>query len=81
MYIGVHVKYLLFLSDFDETRIFSTYFRSIPKYQISWEIRPEGAELFHSDGQTDRQSLFATLRTRLTRRVELINLLAPEFYI
>jgi hypothetical protein len=34
MYIGLHVKYTLFLSDFDETWIILTDFRKIPKYQI-----------------------------------------------
>jgi hypothetical protein len=29
MYIGLHVQYPLFLSDFNETRIFSTVFRKI----------------------------------------------------
>ena len=31
MYIGVHVKYPLLLSDFNQTGIFSTYFRKILK--------------------------------------------------
>jgi hypothetical protein len=34
MYIGLHVKYILFLSDFNETCNFSIDFRKILKYQF-----------------------------------------------
>jgi hypothetical protein len=52
MYTGLHVKYPLLLTDFNETLIFSTDFR---KMLISnfMKIRPIRAELFHVDGQTD----------------------------
>ena len=54
MHIGLHVKYPLFLWDFNETWIFATYFRKTVKYQISWKFILWGAELFHADGWTDR---------------------------
>ena len=34
MFIGIQVKYPLFLSDFVETWIFSTHFRKIFTYQV-----------------------------------------------
>jgi hypothetical protein len=37
MYIGLHVKYSLFLFDFNYAWIFLTDFRKIPKYKISWK--------------------------------------------
>jgi hypothetical protein len=37
MYIGLHVKYSLFVSDFDETYIFWADFLKVLKYQISWK--------------------------------------------
>jgi hypothetical protein len=62
MYIGLHVKYPLFLSDCNETLIFLTGYRNILKYQNFMEIRPVGAELFHADEQTGIKRL--TLASR-----------------
>jgi len=35
-YIGLNVKYLLFLSEFNKASIFFTDFGKIHKYQVSW---------------------------------------------
>ena len=52
MYIVLHVKCPLFLSNYNESGILSTFSKTT---QISnfMKIRPVGAELFHADGQTD----------------------------
>jgi hypothetical protein len=63
MYIGVHVKYPLLLSDFNETWIFPTYFRKMLKYQISWKsFQREPSCSLGTDRQTDMTKLIVTFR-------------------
>ena len=56
IYIGLNIKYPLFLSGCNESCIFLTSFRKILKYQISWQSfqweRTDG----RTDGQTDRHN-------------------------
>jgi hypothetical protein len=54
MCVGLHVKYSLFLSDFNETWIFSTDFRKVLKYQTSWKsIELEPSCSMQTDGRMD----------------------------
>jgi hypothetical protein len=59
IYIGLHVKYRLLLSDLNLTWIFWTRFRKTPKYQIFVKIRPMEAESFHADGQAKKAYAFS----------------------
>ena len=74
MYIGLHVKYLLVLSYFNETSIFWTYFRKIVKCQLSnksvqWhQVVPRGTMYGRTDEYKHEEAnsrFFAILRTRL----------------
>jgi len=53
MYIGLHVKYRLFLLDFNETRIFIDSLSKTTPISNFMKIHPVGAELFYADGRTD----------------------------
>jgi len=55
-YIGVHVKYPLFLYDFNETWSFWTYFVKNPQISNLINIRLVGAQLLRADGRTDGQT-------------------------
>ena len=57
MYIGLHVKYQLFLSDFHEICIFLTFPKST-QYKISWKsVQWEQSCSMWTDGQTDMMKL------------------------
>ena len=63
MWKRLHVKYPLFLSDFNETLIFSTDFRKKKAQMSSFvKIRPVEAELLHADRQTDMTKLIVAFR-------------------
>jgi hypothetical protein len=54
MYIGLHVKYPLFLSDLNETWIISTDFRKTLKYKISSKsVHLEPSRYKRTDGRTE----------------------------
>jgi hypothetical protein len=57
MYLGLNIKFPLFLSHFNESYWLSNYFPQ-KKNQISnfIKIRPVGAELFHTEERKDRQT-------------------------
>jgi hypothetical protein len=66
MYIGIHVKYRLFLSDFDETWNFSTDFlkkKKTLKYQISWKsVQWEPSFSMRKDRRTDMTKIIVDFR-------------------
>jgi len=66
MHIGLHVKYPLFLSDFNENSVFSIDLRKITKYKFFIKIRKLGAKLFHEDVLTSGQTYGETDVTRET---------------
>jgi hypothetical protein len=64
MYIGLHVKYSLFFSYFNETWIFSTDILNITKYQISWKS-VDWETNFHAERRIDEQTDRRTCITKL----------------
>jgi len=60
---GLHVKYPLFLSDFNETGTFWTVFRELFKYHIQWKSfqwQPNCS--MRTDGRTDMTKLIVAFR-------------------
>jgi len=63
MYIGLNAKYPLFLSGFNETWIFSTDFRKVLKYEISWEsVQLQPSCYTRTERQTDMTKLAVAVR-------------------
>ena len=55
---GLHVKYPSFLSDFNERWSFSTVFRKLLRYKISWKcVQLEPSCSMRTDGRTDMAKL------------------------
>ena len=61
MYIGLHVKYQLLLSDFNGTWISWPKFEKNPQAPNFMKIRPVGAE-FYAEGRTDMTKLTVAFR-------------------
>jgi hypothetical protein len=65
MYTGFHVKYPLFLSEFNKTQIFSTYFQKNRKYKISLKpVQWEPDCSMRTDGRTHRSMTKLTVAFR-----------------
>ena len=61
-YAVPHVKYPLFLSDFNESWILSRDCRKNTQIPNFMKIRPVGTESFHVDGQPDTTKLMVAFR-------------------
>jgi hypothetical protein len=57
IYTGLHVKYLSFVTDCNETLIFLTDFWKILVYQISWKFIQWVQSSMRAEGQTDMTKL------------------------
>jgi hypothetical protein len=62
MYIGLHVKYPLFLSDVNETIIISAGFGKNTQIINLMKIHPVGAEMSHVERRTDITKLTVAFR-------------------
>ena len=56
MYIGLHVKYILYLPDLMKLEFCGQVFEKNIQISNSMTVRPVGAELFQAGGRTGRQA-------------------------
>ena len=79
--IGLHVKYRLFLSHFNETWIFSTdfFFFLNPEMWNVIKIRPVGPDVFHPDRGTDVTKLIVAFRNSATAPKNISSVLFRRF--
>jgi hypothetical protein len=61
MCLGLHVKFPLFLSHFNETWIFSTVSKNTQTWKFM-KIRRVGAEVIHEDWQTEMTKIIVAFR-------------------
>jgi hypothetical protein len=61
MYIGLHVKYPLFLSDFIDINFLNRFSKNT-HIAPSMKIHPVGAELYHADRRVEEQTDIQTDR-------------------
>jgi len=69
MYIDLHVKYRLFLSDFSETCIFSKGFQKVLKISNYMKLYPLGAEFFHTNRRTMLRIAFGNFANAPKKRI------------
>ena len=62
MYIGLHVKYPLFTSDFNRTSIFTTDFSEKAQIPNFTKLRQVGAKAFHAERRTEVTKLIIAFR-------------------
>jgi hypothetical protein len=69
VYLGVHMKYPLFMSDFNKICLFWADFWNMLKYKLSWKsVQGDPSCYMRTDRQTDMKKLildFEIFRTRL----------------
>jgi hypothetical protein len=79
MYIGLNIQYRLFLSDFNETWIFSTDFRKLLNCKINWKsVHWESSCFMRTDGQIDMKKLMVAFQNFAKALKDSPHFMEPE---